>query len=229
MKLDEAYAGKKVVKNGREVVTVKVSEHKTGSSERAAISYCGETVDHFRSWLEVRAAIPQLKGSPYVFPTLNGGKYEKLTQLVQKIAMEKRRIALPTTQSMRSNIEIRASTLDTPTQALVARQLSHSKVTAEKNYRALQASDRATAFEAVGKVMGVPPTSSPSPIQPKHKRNKFTLEDEKVLKSFFLKYIEEKKVPKKEAIMPLFQAHPQFADRSYKDIYDKIRNFFRYQ
>lgn len=49
----------------------------------------------------------------------------------------------------------------------MARQLSHSKVTAEKNYRALEAADRANAFEAVGTVMGIVLIPWEGPLQSK--------------------------------------------------------------
>ena len=45
---------------------------------------------------------------------------------------------LPSSLSVRTNTEIRATALHTPVQALVARKLSHSTLTAEKSYWALQ-------------------------------------------------------------------------------------------
>lgn len=225
MKLSEVDARRVAEVDGSRVITIKVSEHKTG---RAAISFCGETITQFDQWVVVRRKLPFKDSCPYVFPSVKG---TKLTQIVQKVAGSLN-LSLPTSQRIRSNIEIRAATLDTPTQALIARHLSHSKVTAEKSYRALQATDRATAFQAVGNVMGVTPSSSSSSTKPsasKKGKRKFTEEEEKVLKVYFKEYIDKKTAPKKEAIMPIFSTHPEFCDRTYKDIYDKIRNFFRYK
>ena len=88
-----------------------------------------------RQWINIRNLV--VPDSPYLFSTIKGEKLSHLGRLVNAIA-EKVGISLPVIQTVRPVVEIKASSLPDDKKTSVARSLSHSSITAEKHYRALE-------------------------------------------------------------------------------------------
>ena len=122
--------------DGVRVLTIKVCNHKTGMLERAGIGLCGETIEHLNHWMKVRRIL--LPDSTLVFLSWKGEIIQNLTTKVRTLA-QSFGLDLHTTREVRSNVEIRATSIDSTKQTLVARHLSHSNRSAEKSYRALEA------------------------------------------------------------------------------------------
>lgn len=212
--------------DGVKVVTIKVSRHKTGLSERAGVGVTGPVLEHLQQWLEM---VKQLHpSSPLVFPNWKGEEVTQLTRAVQMCAATLN-IDLPTTQEIRPNVEIRAVGLGEREKHLVARHLSHGTTTAEKSYRALQGTQRAQAFNVVGEVMGIEkPGPSSGPNDDKKKRKKFTAAEEELIGEYFSTHIEARNAPRMSEVTDFLQNH-SIEGRSAKDIYDKVRNMYKYK
>ena len=89
--------------------------------------------------------------------------------------------------------------------------------------------DRASAYDAMGSVIGIECNklpSSPSGTAAPKKRHKFTPEQEEILRDFFQDNIEKREAPGKNLVEPLYEKHPQFRGIPAKTIYDKVRNFY---
>ena len=99
-----------------------------------------------------------------VFPKYEGtGPILDLTTGVRNVA-EEDGLQFPTSQIVRSVVEIKATTLDPARKTLVARALSHSQATAEKHYRTLETSKRAEGYAVVGELVWVEmPNVGPAP------------------------------------------------------------------
>ena len=220
MQISELEKATEEVEDGVSVVTIKVSNHKTGMTERARVGLSGQIIDHLHMWVEIVKSIHP--SSPLVFPSWKGQEVIQLTQKVQKLASTLG-IDLPTTREVRPNIEIRSVGLADTERSLVSRHLSHSTATAERSYRALESSKRARAFNVVGGVMGI---EQPAPL-PVRNCKKFTAEEEEVIREHFSEHIQSKVAPRmKEA--ENFLKQYAFEGRSSKDIYDKVCNMYRY-
>ena len=207
--------------DGVRVLTVKVSRHKTGMSERASVGITGPLIQHLHQWLEVVKKIHP--SSPLVFPSWKGDEVTQLTRSVQTCAATFG-IQLPTTQEVRPNVEICAVGLAEQERTLAAWHLSHGTM-AGKSYRALQGTLRAQAFNVVGKVMGTSkPGPSPGPL-PK-KRRKFTRDEEDVIEEYFQVNIESHAAPRMSEVTDFLRDH-QLQGRSAKDIYNKVWNLYK--
>ena len=163
-------------------------------SERAGIGLCGETIEHLNHWMKVRRIL--LPDSTLVFLSWKGEIIQNLTTKVRTLA-QSFGLDLPTTREVRSNVGIRATSIDSTKQTLVARHLSHSKRSAEKSYIALEASKRDKAFQVVENVMGMDDNSSPrtQPLKDVCRWKFFTAEEEELISSHFEKNISSKVPP----------------------------------
>ena len=118
-----------------------------------------------------------------------------ITSRVRNIA-QKAGIHLPMSQVMRSVVEIKATILKPASKTLVARTLSHSQVTTEKHYRALETSKWAEGYEVVGKLVGVD-IPAVEPVSGKRSRKSFNEEQVKLIQVEFAEEIRLKKPPLK--------------------------------
>ena len=207
------------------IVTIKVSNHKTGRTERASVSCSGHILQQLRMWIDVTR--PLFPESDLVFPKYEGtGPILHLTTRVRNVA-EENGLQLPTSQIVRSVVEIKATTLDPARKTLVARALSHSQATAEKHYRALETSKRAEGYAVVGELVGVAmPSVGPAPKR--SRRKGFSQLEIEVIRKEFSEEIRLKKPPLRARAERFLKEHSDmFQSRTTKDIYDKVRNEWR--
>ena len=206
-----------------EVLMIRVAKHKTGLTERASVNCSGKLRDQLKLFIDARRHL--IRESDLVFAKWLGlGPVMDLTARVVALG-EKLNLQLLTAQKLRSVVEIKATPLDSSTKSLVARALSHSELTAEHHYRAAQPSGRAKAYQAVGELVGLPTVD---PIPATRKRTRFTAKQTEIIMSAFAEEIATKRPPNKATADKFILDHQEeFAGKSSKDIYDKVRNQYR--
>ena len=210
-------------KGEEEVLMIRVAKHKTGLTERASVSCSGKLRDQLKLFFDARRhLIPE---SDLVFAKWQGlGPAMDLTARVKALG-EKLHLQLPTVQKLRSVVEIKATPLDSSTKSLVARALSHSEQTAENHYRAAQPSGRAEGYRAVGELVG---RLSVDPVPATRKRSRFTSKQTGIIQTAFADEIATKRPPNKATADKFLEDHKEeFAGKTSKDIYDKVRNQYR--
>ena len=94
--------GFRAKKKGESYVTIRVQNHKTGSSESAKLVIPRKILKLLAVRDEVRRKVAEQ--SPYLFPDFKGRQVTHLTRVVTRFA-EERSISLPNTQLVRTSVE----------------------------------------------------------------------------------------------------------------------------
>ena len=233
-----------------ERIVVRVEEHKTGFAEAAKIIFDIETEKMLRKWWRVLDDCNP--DSQYVFPTFDGEKNQHMFRVISRTGGDLG-YALPNSREVRVSVELKAKTLPAADKERVSRSMSHSTSTAEKYYRANLKEDCHRAFQSIQDILvksNMPssaaqsdpkactevsttvPATSPAPAEPAatdtgQRRKKYTKREEEQIRAFFKKELIDMKAPTMQKAGAFLKAH-NLPGRSKKDVYDKVRNMFRY-
>ena len=228
--MSEFEEGFRARRKGDSYVTLRVKSHKTGSSESAKLILPRKILKMLAVWEEVRSKVAP--DSPYLFPDFKGRQISHLIRVVATYA-EARDIALPTSQVVRTTVELHTKKMAAPVQEAVSRSLSHSQATVLKHYRANDKQSGHLAYEAIQEIVSSktgdqetaeePGTSGASPR--KAKRRRFTQEETDITEHFSSQ-LQRKELPVTAESERFLANQPPhlFPGRRAHDIYDKVRN-----
>ena len=229
--LSEYEEGFRARKKGESYVTIRVRNHKTGSSESAKLVIPRKTLKLLAVWEEVRSKVAEK--SPYLFPDFKGGQLNHLTRVVTRFA-EDRHISLPNVQSVCTSVELKAKHMAAPVQEAVSRSLSHGHATVLKHYMANDKESGYLAYETIQNIVSgdkgdadEPEASGLGKASPKKpKRKAYTQEENEIVKAYFASYIRSKELPLKADSQRFLDGQPEhlFQGRKPHDVYDKVRN-----
>ena len=199
--MSEFEEGFRARRKGDSYVTLRVKSHKTGSSESAKLILPRKILKMLAVWEEVRSKVAP--DSPYLFPDFKGRQISHLTRVVATYA-EARDIALPTSEVVRTTVELQTKKMAAPVQEAVSRSLSHSEATVlandkESGHLAYETISLETIQEIVSSKTGdqdtaeEPGTSGASPR--KAKRRRFTQEETDIITEHFSSHLQRKELP----------------------------------
>lgn len=209
---------------GHKYLTMRVSDHKTGSTETAKITVHGDLLKLLMEWCKVREAV--MPSSPFLFPDMGGEKVVQLGRLVSSMAARSG-INLPPIKTVRSVVEVKATCLPDEKKTAIARSLSHSSLTAEKRYQALEKGKTLLGYQRVGDLLEDPvvPTTSGIKALSSPKRRRFTATQNALIESAFVAAIKAKVPPQKKETESFLEENAEhFPNRTTHDIYDRVRN-----
>ena len=194
---EEGYRAKR---KGDSYVTLRVKNHKTGSSESAKLIIPGKILKMLAVWEDVRSKVAP--DSPYLFPDFKGRQITHLTRVVSTYA-EARDIVLPTSQEVRTTVELQTKKMPAPVQEAVSRSLSHSQATVLKHYRANDKESCHLAYETIQQIVSSktgdtaeePGKSGASASPKKPKRRRFTKEETDLITEHFGSHLQNKQLP----------------------------------
>ena len=229
--LSEYEEGFRAKMKGESYLTIRVRNHKTGSSQSAKLVIPRKTLKLLAVWEEVRSKVAEK--SLYLFPDFKGGQLNHLTRVVTRFA-EERSISLPNAQTVRTSVELKAKHMAAPVQEAVSRSLSHSQATVLKHYRANDKESGLLAYKTIQTIVSgekgdadEPEVSELEQASPKKpKRKAYTQEENEIVMAYFVSYIRNKELPLKAESQQFLDGQPEdlFQGRKAHDIYDKVRN-----